>query len=392
MIQWIDGGGWTSVPGTSVGVTCGSVKRPGLTADDVVVLAASGMTGAVITRSTAASAPCLWTRANVPGRCHAVVINAGNANASTGEQGVADTRAMAQAAAGKLGCTAQEVLVCSTGVIGVPLPMDRVIPAVERAAGDLAADGNRAARAILTTDLMVKECALKVAGYTVGGFAKGSGMIHPDMGTMLGFVVTDAPISGVMLQKVTESLAERTFNCVTVDGDISTSDTLIIQALGEGPPLQPGMEAWDALEEGLFQVCRYLARAIARDGEGAETLITVEVNGTESDDHARQAARAVARSPLVKTAIHGRDANWGRVVGALGAARVEGLETLELTFAGFTVLRQGQPVPVDDDAVSTAMAADEVVITATLPGTGRGEAWGCDLTDGYIRINADYRS
>ncbi len=388
----LPGGTYTSVAGARVGVAQGAIKRAGR--DDVVVFVAEGPTAAVTTRSTAASAPCLWTRARVPARRVAAVVNSGNSNASTGAQGHRDAAAMAAEVAQVLGCSPDDVLVCSTGVIGVPMPMDRVLPAVRSAAGALGPDGARAARAILTTDLVPKEAACVAEGVTVGGVAKGSGMIHPNMGTMLAFVATDARVSAEHLQQLTESVADQTFNAVTVDGDTSTSDTLIVQATGLGPAAEPGTAAWRGLEAALTAVCRHLARAIARDGEGAEHLLTVIVEGVGSDALARDAARAVARSPLVKTAVHGRDANWGRVVGALGAAGVPDLHTLSLDLAGIPVLRDGQPVAFDEAAAREALGADEVVIHARLPGggPGRGEAWGCDLTAGYVRINADYRS
>lgn len=385
------GGTYTTVAGTRVGIAQAAIKRAGR--DDVVVLVAEGPTAAVTTRSTAASAPCLWTRARVPGNCTAVVVNSGNANASTGAQGHTDTQAMARAVAETLGCSENAVLVCSTGVIGVPMPMERVLLGVRAAASALGTDGDRAAKAILTTDLVDKQAACRVGEVTVGGIAKGSGMIHPDMGTMLGFVATDARVDGSVLQALVEAITERTFNAVTVDGDVSTSDTLIVQSTGLGVVAAPGSQALSDLERALEAVCTSLARAIARDGEGAEHLVTVVVEGLASDEAARQAARAVARSPLVKTAIHGRDANWGRVVGALGAARVPGLDALDLDLAGLPVLRGGRPIPFDETAARQALSASEVVIHARLPsGAGRGVAWGCDLTAGYVSINADYRS
>ena len=387
----LPGGTLTDVTGVRVGVTQGAIKAAGR--DDVVVIVAPGAVAAgVTTRSTAAAAPCVWTRSRVPGPIQAVVVNSGNANAVTGAQGVADTAATAQAAADALGCSPDEVLVCSTGVIGVPMPMQRLLPAVAAACAGLGRDGARAARAIMTTDTVAKEAAARVDGVTVGGFAKGSGMIHPDMATMLAFVATDAAVAAQDLQSLTAAVAHETFNAVTVDGDTSTNDTFLVLATGHGPTAAPGSPAFAALASALRAVAGELARAIARDGEGATTLITVLVQGLESDDAARTAARAVARSPLVKTAVHGRDANWGRVVGALGAAGVPALDRLDLDLAGVPVLRGGVPVPVDEAAATLALSADEVIIHARLPGPGLGRAFGCDLTDGYIRINADYRS
>ncbi len=385
-------GGFTAVPGTRVGVAGGDIKGNGKKRDDVVVLVAPGTAAAVVTRSTALAAPCRLTRDRVPGPIFAVVVNAGNANASTGEQGLRDAEAMAAECAAALGCPAEAVLVCSTGVIGVPMPMQRVLPTIRLAAADLGSDGARAARAILTTDLVPKTSAIAVGDLVVGGMAKGSGMIHPNMGTMLGFVATNAKISGPDLQALVEAVAERSFNAVTVDGDTSTNDTLIVQATGLGPALAPGDAGWADLEAALEGVCVDLARAIARDGEGATTLVEAVLMGGPDDASARQAARAVLRSPLVKSAIHGRDPNWGRIVGALGAAAVADLDRLDVDLAGVPVLRGGRPVAFDEARASAALNAAEVQIAMRLPGPGLGRAWGCDLTAEYVKINADYRS
>lgn len=388
----LPGGTWTSVRGARCGVARGRIKWKA-DRDDVVVFVAPGTAAAVITRSTAAAPPCLWTRARVPGAGHAVVVNSGNANAATGQPGLLDAAATAAAVAEVLGCAADAVLVCSTGVIGVPLPMDRLLPAVRTAAADLSASGAQAAQAILTTDLVAKQAAATVGAVTVGGVAKGSGMIHPDMGTMLGFLATDAAVAPDDLQALLEAVVERTFNAITVDGDTSTNDTLTLHATGLGVAVAPGTPDWSALEQALEAVCRHLARAIARDGEGAEHLLTVCVQGTADDATARRAARAIARSSLVKSALHGGDPNWGRIVGALGAAQIGGLDQLDLDVGGVPVLRQGTPVAGwDEAAAAAALRAEEVVVAARLAGPGVGWAWGCDLSADYVRINADYRS
>ncbi|MFT7625243.1 MAG: glutamate N-acetyltransferase/amino-acid N-acetyltransferase [Myxococcota bacterium] len=385
----LPGGTWTSVPNARCGVASGGIK-PGSTRDDVVVLAARGTAAAVVTSSMAAAPPCYWTRKRVPGPCAGVVINAGNANAATGPQGLKDAEAMARAAAEVLGAPTDQVLVCSTGVIGVPMPMDRALPAIRAAAKDLSASGQRAAEAILTTDLVVKQAAVRLGDITVGGIGKGSGMIHPTMGTMLAFVAVDAQVEPDALQRLTLASAQRTFNQVSVDGDTSTNDTLIVQTTGQGPVIHEGSAEWDQLEHGIYSVTRHLAREIARDGEGATTLITVIVEGP-SQHLAELAARVVARSPLVKTAIHGRDPNWGRIAAALGTIGYRP-DALDLDLAGFPVLRGGVPVAFDEATASAALTAPEVVIHARTRGTGIGRAWGCDLTADYVRINADYRS
>lgn len=385
-------GGYTSVEGARCGVTSGYIKGKGPRRDDVAVLHAPGLAAALTTRSTAAAAPCRWTRARVPGPVEAVVVNAGNANASTGPQGEADVQATAIAAAEVLGCAPERVLVCSTGVIGQPLPMDRLLPAVREAAGALDASGERLARAILTTDLVPKACAFEVDGLRVGGVAKGSGMIHPDMATMLAFLVTDADLPAEALQALLAEANERSFQAITVDGDTSTNDTLILQTTRRGPPAPPGSAAHAALREALVAACEHLAMAIARDGEGATQLAECVIWGTADDRRARRAARAVLRSPLVKSALHGRDPNWGRIVGALGAFGLPDLDQLDLDLAGVPVLRAGRPLPFDEARASAGLQAPHVHIVARLPGPGRGRAWGCDLSADYVRINADYRS
>jgi glutamate N-acetyltransferase / amino-acid N-acetyltransferase len=382
--------GWTDIAGTSLGVARAGLKGSG--GDDVVVLRAPGTAVAVTTQSSAAAAPCRWTARRVPGPSEAVVINAGNANAATGPDGERHAAEMARVAAEALGCATDHVLVCSTGVIGVPLPIGPVSRAIAEAASTLDASMDRAAQAILTTDTCTKIAGAQVDGVAVGGFAKGSGMIHPNMATMLGFLATDVSAPPEALQALLKDVVARTFNAITVDGDTSTNDTVILQATGEGVVVAPGETGWEALRQALLATCTDLARAIARDGEGASRLLEVRVDGLDGDAAAREAARAVARSPLVKTAVHGCDPNWGRVVGALGAAGVPGLDSLNLTLAGHQVLAEGRPLPFDEGTVSDAMDTDEVVVQITLPGRGHGHAWGCDLTAGYVTINADYRT
>lgn len=397
LLPLVPGGSWDFAGGARCGVVQAGIKKPDLppVRDDVAVMLAPGVAAAVTTRSSAAAAPCRWTRARVPGPVDAVVVNSGNANASTGAQGEADVAATAAAVAEELGSAPERVLVCSTGVIGVPLPMPRLLAgarAATRRAREGADDGHRLARAILTTDLVPKEAAAELDGVRVGGIAKGSGMIYPDMATMLAFLCTDAAVAPADLQALVAELAERTFNAITVDGDTSTNDTLIVQATGQGEPLRPGSAGFRALALGLESVCRSLARAIARDGEGATTLVEVVVSGLGSDAEARRAARSVVRSNLLKAAIFGRDPNWGRIVGALGAAGVPQLDQLDLDLAGVPVLRGGRPLAFDEKTASDALCAPEVRIEARLPGSGLGVAWGCDLTEGYVKINADYRS
>jgi len=385
-------GGWLAVSGTAAGVAAADVKGNGARRDDVAVLVAPGSAAAVTTTSTAAAASCHWTRARTPGPIHAVVINSGNANAATGPQGEADNARMAQVAAEALGCAADAVLVCSTGVIGVPLPMGRLLPGVQAAAGALTAPPDALARAILTTDLVPKTAAVRSHGITVGGFAKGSGMIHPGMATMLAFLATDAAVDPHDLHELLVAACDRSFHAITVDGDQSTNDTVIVQATGRGRRVRRGTPAYDALGEAITAVATDLARAIARDGEGATTLVECVVLGGPDDAAARRAARAVVGSSLVKSAIHGRDPNWGRILGALGQAGLPGLVGIDVDLAGVPVMRGGRPLPFDESTASAALQSPDVQIACRVPGAGLGRAWGCDLSADYVRINADYRS
>lgn len=388
----LTGGSWSDVPGARCGVAKGRIKLRADRDDVVVLFTPGGSVAGVTTLSTAAAAPCRWTRDRLPGRASAVVINSGNANAATGRQGEADTLATAQAVAEALGLQADEVLVCSTGVIGQPMPMDRLLPAAREAAANLGDHGHRAARAILTTDLVVKEVSLVVDGVRFGGMAKGSGMIHPNMATMLGFIACDAKVAPEHLQPLVAAICDRTFNAITVDGDTSTNDTFLVQCTGHGKALSPESPGWASFAFGLEVAALELARAIARDGEGATSLVEVVVMGLEDDAQARHAARSIVRSNLLKSAIHGRDPNWGRIVGALGAAGVPHLDALDLDIAGVPVMRGGQVLDWDEAAASAGLRSADVQITARLPGVGLGRAYGCDLSAEYVKINADYRS
>ena len=336
------------------------------------------------------------------GRARAVLINSGQANAYTGERGLADSLAATAALAERLGLAEEEVLLCSTGVIGVPIPMEILLAGLGPLVDDLsAAGGGAAARAILTTDLVEKELALEACldgrVVRIGGMAKGSGMIHPAMATMLGCLSCDAGVPAAEWQAMVTRAVERSFNAITVDGDTSTNDTFL--AFAAGDPLPP--EHFAALEDGLTAVAQQLARAIARDGEGATCLIEARVEGAANGAAARAIARTICGSSLVKCAIHGRDPNWGRIVAAAGRAGV----TFEpgavaLWLGDHQLMAAGQPLAFDRLAASTYMREraagaylldDCVLIRLVLgDGPGEGRAWGCDLSDQYVRINADY--
>lgn len=354
----------------------------------------------VFTRNTVKAAPVvisqLTLRRGEP--ISVVVLNAGNANACTGPQGFRDALVMSATAADALGVDPSQVLVCSTGVIGRPMPMHRVTPGIREAAHVLSYDDALAARAIMTTDSRMKLaaacCRIDGAAYTVGGMAKGAGMMHPDMATLLAVVTTDALVPRSLLQPMLARVADSTFNRITVDGDTSTNDTLLLLANGAAgsEPLSEGTQALATLERCVHDVCESLAEQVVADAEGATRYFRVSVEGAVDDSQARRAATTVAQSPLVKTAVHGGDPNWGRIVAALGrsgAAFV--LDRVRIVIGSVAVFEEGAPCDVDLDAVRRALTRDRIEIRVNLgAGEGRGHAWGSELTAGYVRINADY--
>ena len=336
------------------------------------------------------------------GRARAVLTNSGQANACTGDRGLIDSLRATQAVADLLGLAAEEVLICSTGVIGVPIPMDTLIGGLDPLVESLSPEGGQAAAtAILTTDLVDKQIALEAElggrRVRIGGMAKGSGMIHPNMATMLGYLSCDAGVPADLWQAMVRRAVQRSFNAITVDGDTSTNDCYLAFAAGE--PLGP--EHFEALEAGLTAVSQHLAKAIARDGEGATCLIEVQVEGATGDAEAISIARTICGSSLVKCAIHGCDPNWGRIVAAAGRAGVAfDPEAVALWLGGFQLMQGGEPLAFDRAGASSYLRGaqagaylqdDTVAIRLAVgDGPGHGRAWGCDLSDQYIRINADY--
>lgn len=329
----------------------------------------------------------------------AIVCNAGQANAATGRQGWQDVCTTAAAFAEALGIAAHQVLVASTGVIGCLIPMDKLLGAIPallavttREGGDLAAQG------ILTTDLVPKTIALESIGLDpplrVGGMAKGSGMIHPHMATLLAFITCDAPVAAPLWRRLVQEAVTVSFNQITVDGDTSTNDMCLALANGAagGPPIQPEDPAAATLGAMLTEACIQLAKKVARDGEGATCLIEVRVRGTETDAAARTIARTVSGSLLVKSAVFGRDPNWGRIAAAAGRAGVPfNPEELAIDLGPIPLMRGGQPLPFDREAAKAYLHSDPVVIHIQVgPGPGVGCAWGCDLSYDYVRINAEY--
>ena len=337
-----------------------------------------------------------------------ISVNSGNANAATGETGLACARETCNIASQVIGCEPKQILVASTGVIGQILSIDTFETAIPAAYEALSAHGGAdAARAIMTTDTHSKEYAVsyvsEAAGhagnvYTVGGMCKGSGMIMPNMATMIAVITTDAPVEPAALHALLLSTVKQTFNKVTVDSDTSTNDTCIMLASGaaaaDAEPIVEGSNAFDELAFAVHEVCESLARNIAADGEGASKLVTVNVTGAANNEEADIAARAVANSPLVKTCIAGHDCNWGRVAMALGKCGVKfNQEDVSIDMMGMPVCRDGLTVPFDEDEALRRFEAPEIVISADL---GAGDAattvWTCDLTHEHVSINADYRS
>ncbi|MBI3926683.1 MAG: bifunctional glutamate N-acetyltransferase/amino-acid acetyltransferase ArgJ [Armatimonadetes bacterium] len=349
---------------------------------------------AVFTRNRVVAAPVRHGQAllkRARDRLRAVVINSRNANAVTGEQGLKDARRMADLTAAALDLPPEsDVFVMSTGVIGTPMPMEKIEAGIRLAAAALSPQaGPLAAAAIMTTDTRPKMASRRCGELTLSGVAKGAGMIHPDMATMLVVLMTDAAIGPRELELWLTEAVDRSFHCITVDGDTSTNDTCLLLANGAARAPDPPV-----FQQALIELCQDLARQIAFDGEGAEHRLTLVVRGAPDFAAARSIGRTVATSPLVKTAIFGRDANWGRILAAAGRSGVEfDPEQCSLRFAGLEVLRQGVPQPVDETLAVELLSRPDVEVVLEV-GTGPGEAtvWSCDLTPEYIRINAEYRT
>lgn len=333
--------------------------------------------------------------------CSAVVVNSGNANACTGERGLNDTWQMVKTTAQALNLPEEQVMVSSTGVIGQYMPMDKVVPAIAQLAAKLSTSGNGdAAEAIMTTDTFPKEAAVhftlgkKVV--TIGGVAKGSGMIAPNMATMLAFITTDVAISGELLFKALRATNNRSFNRITVDGDMSTNDMVLVMAngLAGNAPLTENSEEFQLFGAALEYVLIKLAKMIAKDGEGATKLIEIMVKGAKSEEEAAQAAGAVANSNLVKTAIHGADANWGRILAAVGYSGIDfNPDNVEISFGDLPILKKEYEIVLDEEKAKELLLKDSVVIVVDLnQGSQFARFWTCDLTKEYVHINASYRS
>ena len=361
---------------------------------------------AVFTQNLVVAAPVLISKENLRksnGRMRGVVVNAGNANCATGKAGHAAAQRTVAEAAKRLGCQPEELFVCSTGVIGVPLPVDKILralPVIARHRRPSARSFAELSLAICTTDTRPKTAAayFKMSGRRIHfvGCAKGAGMIHPNMATMLAFVVTDAAIAPGLLQKTLRDVTSRTFNAISVDGDTSTNDTLLVLANGAAgaPSIKSGSAAHRAFTAALEDVCRSLALQIVADGEGAQRVIEIEVRGAKSESAARRIAETIATSPLVKTAFAGGDPNWGRIFAAAGRSGVNFDPSLvDIQMAGIPVLRRGQPLNFNERAASNRLLAKHVPIIVNMrAGNAIARYWTCDFTAEYVRINASYRT
>jgi glutamate N-acetyltransferase/amino-acid N-acetyltransferase len=395
-----------AVPGVTLGTAAARIKN--WQRDDVLLVAFDEGTVAagVFTQNRFCAAPVTVCRRHLAGagRVRALVVNAGNANAGTGEPGIADANATCEVVAMTLGCNADEVLPFSTGVIMEPLPVAKIAAALPAAKAALAADHWFAAvSAIMTTDTVPKGASRRVAidgvPVTVTGIAKGAGMIHPNMATMLSFVATDAPLAADLLQSLTREIADMSFNCATVDGDTSTNDSFVIAATGKAT-LSPIERADDprvvAIRGALTEVATELAQAIVRDGEGATKFITIAVEGGRDAAECRDIALGIAHSPLVKTAFFASDPNLGRIVCAIGNAAAADLDPSEVSFRLDDVQvvdRGGRAPSYREEDGQRVMKQEEITVTVAL---GRGNAsarvWTCDFSHDYVSINADYRS
>lgn len=397
MIETVPEGGVTAAQGFVAGATYAGIKTGGL---DLAIVYSERLcrAAAMFTTNKVKSAPVVLSQKHLSdGTAQAVVINSGNANACTGDEGYQDAVEMARLVAEKVGVRTEDVAVASTGVIGVRLPIEKIRAGVPLIV--LSRDGGHdAALGILTTDTRPKETAVTVTiggcPVVIGGMAKGSGMIHPNLATMLAFITTDADIDCAFLQRALRSAVAQSFNMITVDGDTSPSDTVLVMANGMAgnSPIGEGTLGAEEFQAALTYVATELAKAIARDGEGATKLIEVNVAGAASVEDARLAARAVAGSNLLKAAVYGSDPNWGRILAAVGysGAQVD-QNRADIAIGDVSLMKNGVIQPFDRSAASAAMKGPEVTIRVDLHlGDGVATAWGCDLTEDYVRINAEY--
>ena len=395
-------GGVTAAQGfTAGGLYCGIRKAK----KDIAIVrsAKPAAVAGVFTLNKVVAAPLVVDKIQLKNSdlCSAVVINSGNANACTGEKGMNDAWAMVDAAANALQLPREQVLISSTGVIGQYLPMENIAKGIQELSTKLSASGHKdAAEAIMTTDIFSKECALRFSlgssVITIGGMAKGSGMIAPNMATMLAFVTSDAVIAPSALQSALRIANNHSFNRITVDGDMSTNDMLLVLANGyaKNEEIKEHTAAFEQFLAALEYVLIKLAKMIARDGEGATKFIEIIVSGARTEDEAAQAARSVANSNLVKTALHGADANWGRILCAVGYSGIEfNPDLTEISFNDLPVLKKNYEIVLDEDKAKAILSQDNIIVAIHLnQGSAEARFWTCDLTKEYIHINASYRT
>jgi glutamate N-acetyltransferase/amino-acid N-acetyltransferase len=392
----VEGGTVTAPQGFLAGAIYAGLKVKGGLDVGILYSETPCVAAGLFTSNRIKAAPVVCSQKHLADRrARAVVANSGCANACTGDQGTRDAEAMAELAAKKLGIAPGEVVVASTGVIGKRLPMERVAAGIDKVS--LSREGgHELTRAIMTTDTTPKEIAVKVddGGFVIGGIAKGSGMIHPTLGTLLCFLTTDAAVDTRFLETALRDAVDVSFNMVTIDGDTSPNDTIVILANGMAgnEPIRQGTAAGEAFGEALTEVCIHLARRVAADGEGASKLIEVTVEGALSIGDARMAARTIAGSPLLKAAVHGCDPNWGRVIAALGrsGAEIDGM-IVDLFLDSICLMAQGVPNAFDPHRAKAVMGRSEVPIRVCLNlADCTATAWGCDLTAEYVAINSEY--
>ncbi|MCK4387559.1 MAG: bifunctional glutamate N-acetyltransferase/amino-acid acetyltransferase ArgJ [Dehalococcoidia bacterium] len=393
----IPDGAVSSVPGFVAGAVHAGIKDKDELDLAILYSEAPCVTTGVFTSNLVKSAPIILSQRHLTQRkARAIVVNSGCANACLGEQGMIDASEMATLAAAKLGLPSQEVLVASTGVIGKPLPMSRIRNGIEKI--EFHQDGgHELARAMMTTDTSPKEIAIQVEAkegkFTIGGVAKGAGMMHPELATMLCFITTDAAVSIDFLQQSLKKVVDVSFNMLSIDGETSPSDCVFLLANSLARNTEISFSNGEAFQSALTEVCVSLAKSTARDGEGATKLIEVIVEGAINQMEARQAARTIVSSPLVKAAMHGGDPNWGRIVAALGRSGAKIREDkLDVHLNDICVMKQGVPIPFDQNELRTSLArANNVPIKVYLNlGDGRATAWGCDLSEEYVTINSEY--
>jgi glutamate N-acetyltransferase/amino-acid N-acetyltransferase len=393
-IEFLPQGTVTSPEGFFAGATSAGINKRAADKLDLAVLFSEApcLAAAVFTTSQLKAAPVLLSQKRLKERekIGAVVVNSGCANAYVGAEGLANAVETAELVGEGVGVAPEDILVASTGVIGVPLPMDKIRFSVENII--LSRDGgNQLAKAIMTTDSFPKEAAVKVKDgkteFTIGGAAKGSGMIHPNMATLLCFITTDAAVEKEFLQKALKKAVDASFNMISVDGDTSPNDMVLVMANGLA-----GAVPSDAFESALEELCIYLAKRLASDGEGATRLIEMNVSGAADLSQARQAAKAVVGSSLVKAAVYGADPNWGRIMAAVGRSGVEVKESkFDLYVGKIQVVKSGKPLPFDKAAVIALLKDKGVTFSADLNlGSGQATAWGCDLSPEYVTINSQY--